>query len=121
MKYLLKILVIIKHKSILVIHYDCYSKTNITPPGTALITCSTKGMSFISHLVGDSFCRGKFSSSFVIKMVLTKRNLSARKDKLIKNGTNNENNTCYVLYSTWIVRERLKLSETVNIKLIRGL
>ena len=84
-------------------------------------TLSTKGMSFISHLVHDSFYRGKFSPSFVIEMVLTKRDLSAKKDKLIKNGTNNENNTCYVLYSTWIVRERLKLSETVNIKLIRGL
>ena len=78
-------------------------------------------MSFISHLVGESFYRGKFSPSFVIEMVLTKRDLSVKKDKLIKNGANNENNTCYVFCSTWITRERLKLSKTVNTKLIRGL
>ena len=78
-------------------------------------------MSFILHLVGDPFYRGKFSLSFVIEIVLTKRDLSVKKDKLIKNGTNNENNTCYVFCSTWITRERLKLSKTVNINLIRGL
>ena len=103
--------------------YQClhYSRTNKTPPGVVFNTCSTKGMSFISHLVRESFYRGKFSPPFVIEIQSTKPDLSVKKDKLIKNETNNEKNTCYVFCSTWIITEWLKLSKTVNIKLIRGL
>lgn len=64
-----------------------------------------KGMLFILYLVCDLFYCGKFLFFFVIEMVFIKCDLSVKKDKLIKNGINNENNICYVLYSMWIVRE----------------
>ena len=39
-------------------------------------------MSFISHLAGESFYRGKFSPPFVIEIVLTKREWSVKKNQL---------------------------------------